>query len=161
MYVQKINSAWTDLPVGLPVIFSGFAASYGTVELWTEAERNAFGVYSVTDNPPVQNGKIAVAGPIIDIAGKPVRSYTLIDAPIVEDTSHYVPASLLRQRAMKVDIWPDLAAYIVQYPELMLMVLTLEVGIDPKYPALIEGFNSLDVPQEVQDYLLSDPSLGV
>jgi len=161
MYAQKLNGVWVELPVGLPVTSNGFVASYGTIELLSELERNNFGVYTVSDTPPVQDGKVAIAGAIIDINGKPVRSYTLSDVPVVEDTSHYVPASLLRQRAMKVGIWPDLAAYIVQYPELMLMVLTLEVGIDPHYPALIDGFNSLEVPQDVQDYLLSDPSLGV
>ena len=73
----------------------------------------------------------------------------------------FIPPSLIRQRAQAIGIWDDLAAYLAQYPSLLLMVLTLENGIDPKYPDLINGFNELQVPQEIQDYLLSDPSRGV
>lgn len=161
MYAQKQNGTWVELQFGSPVRHNDVLASYGTVEVWTEEERNAFGVFTVADTPPVQKGKIAIRGPIIDIEGKPVYSYTLVDAPPVDPTPYYIPASLLRQRAQKVEIWDDLAAFLVQYPALMLMVLTLEEGVDPKYPALLDGFNQLQVPQNIQDYLLSDPSLGV
>jgi len=160
-YAQKINGTWVELPVGPSVRYLDFAASYDTVLLWSNAEREAFGVYEISDIPPVQSGKTAVAGPIIDVNGKPVRSYTLVDTPTPTGPPYYIPPSLLRQRAQKLGIWEDLTDYLMQFPSLMLMVLTLEDGIDPHYPELINGFNSLNIPQSIQDYLLGDPALGV
>lgn len=83
-----------------------------------------------------------------------------VDPPI-EPQPYTIPTYLLRQRAEKLGIWQDLTDYLVQYPALMLKTLTLQTGVDPKDADLINGLNDLQVPQQVQDYLLSDPSLGV
>lgn len=81
--------------------------------------------------------------------------------PSPEPQPYYIPTYLLRQRAEKIGIWSDLSDYLVQYPALMLKTLTLQTGVDPNDADLIDGLTSLQVPQSVQDYLLSDPSLGV
>lgn len=158
---QKVNGQWIALVEGDPVVYNGFVASWGTVTNWSEGDRNTFGVYTVQEQPNPPAGKVAVPGDIADQNGLPVRQYSYIDAPVVEDTSKFIPASMLRQRAQKIGIWDDLAAYIVQYPTLLLTALTVESGIDPNYPALLAGFNDLQIPQDIQNYLLADPSLGV
>lgn len=158
---QKVSGQWVALTPGDPVKYNDVVASWGTVTNWNESDRNAFGVYTVRENPNPPAGKVAVPGDIVDKSGLPVRFYSYVDAPVVEDTSKFIPTSMLRQRAVKLGIWDDLAAYLVQYPSLLLTALTVESGIDPKYPALLQGFNDLEIPQSVQDYLLADPTLGV
>lgn len=78
-----------------------------------------------------------------------------------EPAVQFIPVPLLRQRIEKLELWDDFCAYLILNPAAMLKVLTLEAGVDPSYPDLVQAFSDLHVPSDAQAYILAPPSAGV
>lgn len=81
--------------------------------------------------------------------------------PEPDPFANFIPVPLLRQRIEALGMWDAFAAYLAQNPAEMLKVLTVEVGVDPAYPALGVAFEAMDVPQAARDVILAPPSAGV
>lgn len=81
-YATKQNDAWIALVSGQSVIGPDeVQASYDTVMLWSDAERQAFGVFAIpeADAPPVR--KIEASRVLVDNNGAPAWQVTYADAP--------------------------------------------------------------------------------
>lgn len=72
---------WIELRPGDDFVSPGGHSSYGTVALWTEAERNKAGIGEIVEADPPPAGKVVIKSEIIDQAGVPVRLLTFADAP--------------------------------------------------------------------------------
>lgn len=77
----KTDGTWAVLPYGQDVTSAdGTQASYATVSLWSEDERNAFGVFSVPDPAAPPDGKVE-ASRVLGGDAAPAWSVTYMAPP--------------------------------------------------------------------------------
>lgn len=89
MYAQKIKGVWVELPSGAPVKYqkegSEFQASYDSVLLWSEKERDSAGIYQIREGEATPEGSYLVSRELIDRDLRPAWKNTF--APIPEQSS--------------------------------------------------------------------------
>lgn len=76
------SGAPVEIPAGDSVTTDqGVQASYATLQIWSEPERNAFGVYTIAEPGDPPAGKIVVGTSLSISQGQVSRTATLADAP--------------------------------------------------------------------------------
>ena len=81
-YARKINGKWAQLTPYENIVQDNIQISYNTIVKWDEKERNAFGIFSIVENPKPPEGKVpTLTGNIEDINNKPTYTYAYFDAP--------------------------------------------------------------------------------
>ncbi|MBB3937665.1 DUF4376 domain-containing protein [Aureimonas phyllosphaerae] len=96
---QKIDGEWRSVsggPVRSSVDGEEVVASFETIMLWSEDEREAFGVFPVGDGDPVPAGKRVVSSRIVDRNGRPVWLSLFEDEP-AEDVGAAIEAEKVRR----------------------------------------------------------------
>jgi hypothetical protein len=95
-FAAKIADAWTVLPVGQPVTLNEISVSWETLMLWSDEEREAFGVFSVWDPDVPPSGKVEASRALKPDGERPEWVVAYVDAP---------PPAPLRCQIAKADIW--------------------------------------------------------
>lgn len=95
-FAAKIADAWTVLPVGQPVTLNEISVSWETLMLWSEEEREAFGVFRVVDPDAPPSGKVEASRTLKPDGERPGWEVDYVDAP---------PPAPLRYQIAKADIW--------------------------------------------------------
>ncbi|WP_416358235.1 hypothetical protein ACLNGM_10125 [Aureimonas phyllosphaerae] len=96
---QKIDGEWRSVsggPVRSIVEGEEVVASFETIMLWSEDEREAFGVFPVGEGDPVPAGKRVVSSRIVDRNGRPVWLSLFEDEP-AEDVGAAIEAEKVRR----------------------------------------------------------------
>lgn len=95
------GSGWGLLPYGETVTSAdAISASYATVMLWSDAERDAFGVFAVPEPDAPPAGQMEVSRELVDANGRPVWSVTYQPIPTPEPPP--VPASVTNFQARAI-----------------------------------------------------------
>lgn len=78
----RAGSGWALLPYGETVKSAdAISASYATVMLWSDAEREAFGVFEVADPAPPPTGDVEVGRKLVSRSKRPAWAVTYQTAP--------------------------------------------------------------------------------
>jgi len=79
----RAGSGWALLPYGETVTYQGVSASYATVMLWSDAEREAFGVFAVSDPASPPEGQFEASRKLVSRNKRPawLVTYEAIPAP--------------------------------------------------------------------------------
>lgn len=80
----RARSGWALLPYGEDVTYRGVTASYATMMLWSDDEREAFGVFAVPEPGAVPEGQIEAGRELIDRNERPAWAMTYQPAPTPE-----------------------------------------------------------------------------
>jgi len=80
-HATRAGSGWALLPYGEDVTFQGVTASYATVMLWSDAEREAFGVFTVPEPGSAPEGQMEASRLLVDKDGRPSWAVTYQPAP--------------------------------------------------------------------------------
>jgi hypothetical protein len=75
-HATRAGSGWALLPYGEDVTYQGVTASYATVMLWSDAEREAFGVFAVPEPDAAPEGQMEAGRALVDKDGRPVWAVT-------------------------------------------------------------------------------------
>jgi len=77
----RAGSGWALLPYGEDVTYQGVTASYATVMLWSDDEREAFGVYVVPEPDAAPEGQMETSRTLVSRSKRPVWSVSYQPAP--------------------------------------------------------------------------------
>ncbi len=94
-FAQIIDGEAVLLDPSKDVVCGENVASYETVTIWSEKERNDFGVYTVKPADPPPPGKVSNGFTVEVIRGRPVEVASYIDATVERRT---VAKSLIMSR---------------------------------------------------------------
>lgn len=94
-FAQIIDGEAVLLDPSKDVVCGENVASYETVTIWSEEERNAFGVYTVKPADPAPEGKVINSTEIKVVDGEPVEVVTYLDVPVER---RLIPKSTIMSR---------------------------------------------------------------
>ena len=80
-HATRAGSGWALLPYGEDVTCEGVTASYATVMLWSDDEREAFGVFAVPEPDAAPEGQMETSRTLVSRSKRPVWSVSYQPAP--------------------------------------------------------------------------------
>lgn len=83
-HATRAGSGWALLPYGEDVTYQGVTASYATVMLWSDDEREAFGVFAVPEPSVAPEGQVEASRKLVSRNKRPAWSVTYQPIPAPE-----------------------------------------------------------------------------
>lgn len=81
MYAQKTGSVWNEIPPGSAITLpDGSLIAYSAMSIWTNAQREAKGIYLIVDDE-IPDNKVVVSSYLVEVNKKPFRMWNLVDKP--------------------------------------------------------------------------------
>lgn len=103
----RAGSGWALLPYGETVTSAdAISASYATAMLWSDAEREVFGVFAVPEAEAPPSGQVEASRELVDADGRPVWAVTYQPipapepAPVPTSVSNFQARAIMRQVPM-------------------------------------------------------------